>query len=187
VHEYAGLIHDGGQNLLRLINQILDLTKLSAGRYQLHRGRLDASAVLWTVYSGFAARIAAKNLAVDIDAPAERIVDADEAALSCMLTHLVDNAVCFTPDGGRIRLCVAKQETGIAVTIADNGPGVAEEDIARILLPFEQGGRGTADHTSGGGLGLTLTKAFAEAHGGSLTIESGAGKGFTASVLLPEA
>lgn len=185
VKEYAGLIHDGGQNLLRLINQILDLTKLSAGRYELHRGRVDAGAVLWTVYSAFAARIAAKNLTVDVDAPLEITVDADEAAFATMLTHLVENAVRFTPEGGRIALSVSRENATIVVRIADNGPGIAEEDIARILLPFEQGGRSMADHTSGGGLGLTLTKAFAEAHGGALLIESAAGKGFIASISLP--
>jgi len=185
VKEYAGLIHDGGQNLLRLINQILDLTKLSAKRYELRRARVDAGAVLWTVYSAFAAKAAAKSLTVNIAAPLDFIVDADEAVFASMLSHLVENAVRFTPEGGRIALAVSKDDAQITVRIADSGPGVAEEDIARILLPFEQGGRGMADHTSGAGLGLTLTKAFAEAHGGKLTIDSRTGEGFVATVTLP--
>jgi cell cycle sensor histidine kinase DivJ len=104
-----------------------------------------------------------------------------------MLSYLVDNAVTFTPAGGMIDLSVAREGGMISVRIADNGPGVAEEDIARILRPFEQGGRGMSDHTSGAGLGLTLVKAFAEAHGGSLLIESAPDKGFAAIIALPAA
>jgi two-component system, cell cycle sensor histidine kinase PleC len=187
VKEYAGLIHDGGQNLLRLINQILDLTKLSAGRYELRRTRIDAGAALWSACGAFEAEAAVRSLTMDVSAPSGHIVDADETALAAMLSHLIENAVRFTPEGGRIVLSVSGDDGTIALRIADNGPGVAEEDIARILLPFEQGGRGMADHTSGAGLGLTLTKAFAEAHGGTLAIESGMGKGFTATITLPAA
>jgi len=75
----------------------------------------------------------------------------------------------------------------ISLSIADNGPGVPAEDLGRILQPFEQGGRSTTDHEHGAGLGLTLTKAFAEVHGGALSIASEHGKGFTAVIELPEA
>jgi cell cycle sensor histidine kinase DivJ len=187
VREYTQLIHEGGHNLLRLINQILDLTKLSAGRYELRRVRIDAGAALWSAYSSFEAKAAAKNLIVDADAALDLVVEADEGAFSAMLAHLLDNAVRFTPAGGRIDLSVKRDGNRIAVRVADNGPGVAEDDIARILRPFEQGGRGMADHTSGAGLGLTLVNAFADAHGGSLAIESGAGKGFAATIALPAA
>src|SRR6201986_2539750 len=88
VKEYAGLIHAGGQNLLRLINQILDLTKLSAGRYELHREQIDGSAAWWAVAGTFEARAAAKNLKIDLDAPAGLVATADENALTTMLTAL---------------------------------------------------------------------------------------------------
>jgi two-component system cell cycle sensor histidine kinase PleC len=185
VKEYAGLIHGGGQNLLRLINQILDLTKLSAGRYELRRAQIDAGTALWAVCGTFEAKAAARNLTMEVSAPPGFLVDADETAFAAMLSHLVENAIRFTQEGGRIVLTVSSDKGTIAVRIADNGPGVAEEDIARILLPFEQGGRGISDHTSGGGLGLTLTKAFAEAHGGTLTIVSAVSRGFSATVALP--
>jgi two-component system cell cycle sensor histidine kinase PleC len=187
VREYTKLIHEGGHNLLRLINQILDLTKLSAGRYELRRVRIDAGATLWSAYSGVEARAAAKSQTVEVSADLDFVVDADEGVFSGMLGHLLDNAVNFTPAGGRIELSVARHGDRILVRVADNGPGVAEDDIARILRPFEQGGRGMTDHTSGAGLGLTLVKAFAEAHNGSLAIESGAGKGFTATIAMPAA
>jgi len=186
VKEYAGLIHEGGRNLLRLINQILDLTKLSAGRYELRRARLDAGAILWTAYGAFEARASAKGIVIDADrAPVGLFVDADETAVQTIVHHLVDNAVAFTPAGGRVALEGVRDGEVVRITVSDDGPGVAADDVERILRPFEQGGRGTADHTSGGGLGLTLVKAFAEAHGGSLGIASDTGKGFTAVVTLP--
>jgi len=187
VREYTKLIHEGGHNLLRLINQILDLTKLSAGRYELRRTRIDAGAALWAAYSSVEAKAAAKNLSVDVSADLDHAIEADEIAFTTMLSHLLDNAVSFTPAGGRIDLSVTRDGNRICLRIADNGPGVAEDDIARILRPFEQGGRSMSDHTSGAGLGLTLVKAFAEAHGGSLAIESGEGRGFAAIIALPAA
>ena len=187
VREYTSLIHAGGHNLLRLINQILDLTKLSAGRYELHRTRFDAGAVVWSAYSAFEAKALAKGLTIEATTTDQFALDADETVFGAMVSHLVDNAVNFTPSGGRIELSLVREDNRICVRVADNGAGVAEDDIARILLPFEQGGRGMTDHTSGAGLGLTLVKAFAEAHGGALTIQSGAGKGFTATIALPAA
>jgi two-component system cell cycle sensor histidine kinase PleC len=187
VKEYSALIHAGGHNLLRLINQIIDLTKLSAGRYELRRTRMDTGAAVWAAYSAFEAKAAAKTLTVDVDATLDFVVEADEAAFASMLSCLIENAISFTQAGGRVDLSVKSDGSRVRVRVADNGPGVAEDDIARILRPFEQGGRGMADHTSGAGLGLTLVKAFAEAHGGSLAIESGETQGFAAIVSLPVA
>jgi signal transduction histidine kinase len=187
VREYTKLIHEGGHNLLRLINQILDLTKLSAGRYELFRTRFDVGAALWSASSAFEAKAAAKNLTGEVSASLDFVIDADEGAFAAMLSYLIENAVTFTQAGGAIDLSVAREDGKVFVRIADNGPGVPEEDIARILRPFEQGGRGMSDHTSGAGLGLTLVKAFAEAHSGSLTIESAPSKGFAAIIALPAA
>ena len=113
------------------------------------------------------------------------MVDADETALTSILFQLVDNAVSFTQGGGHVRLSAEAKDGCVVLRVADNGPGVG--DIARILLPFEQGGRGTTDHTGGAGLGLTLVKAFTEAHDGTFAIESAPGQGFTATVTLPAA
>jgi two-component system, cell cycle sensor histidine kinase PleC len=186
VKEYAGLIHDGGRNLLRLINQILDLTKLSAGRYELRRVKIDAGALMWSAFGSYEARAAAKGVTIDAGAvPAGLMVDADEAALTSILFQLVDNAVSFTQRGGHVRLCAEAKDGCVVLRVSDNGPGV--RDIQRILLPFEQGGQGTTDHTGGAGLGLTLVKAFTEAHDGSFAIESAPGQGLTATVTLPAA
>jgi two-component system cell cycle sensor histidine kinase PleC len=186
--EYATLIHAGGQNLLKLINQILDLTKLAAGKFEPQHQRLDVSGALWVAKDEFAERAATRNIEIDAEGcPVGLLADVDEAAFRQMILQLMTNAVTYSHDGGRITLRAWVTDGRISLSIADNGPGVAAEDLDRILQPFEQGGRSITDHEHGAGLGLTLTKAFAEAHGGSLVIASEANKGFTAILELPEA
>jgi signal transduction histidine kinase len=185
VKEYAAMIHEGGRNLLRLINQILDLTKLSAGRYKLQRTTIDAGTALWSLRSGFETRATEGDITLESSAPADLALEADESALAAMLSQLLDNALSFAPRGGTVRLCAARANGVVRVSVSDSGPGVAADDIARILRPFEQGGRGTSDHTAGAGLGLTIVKALAELHGGALEIESDPGAGFTATIVLP--
>jgi two-component system, cell cycle sensor histidine kinase PleC len=188
VKEYAGLIHQGGNNLLRLINQILDLTKIAAGRYDLRRQNIDAGLGLWLAKENFDERAEAKNIAIDAESCALGIaVEADEGAFAAMTHQLVDNAVRFTQPGGTIRLAVVKDGSTVRITVADNGPGVPVEDLGRIFEPFEQLGRGTADHSGGAGLGLTLVKAFCELHGGALIVDSAPGEGFKATIELPAA
>jgi two-component system cell cycle sensor histidine kinase PleC len=185
IREYAGLIHQGGTNLLKMVNQIMDLTKISAGRYDLRKMIVDTGGLIWQARESFAARAQAKNIAINTeDCPRGLMVEADENVLAGMVNALVDNAVTFTREGGVVQLSVAVRGAMTAITIADNGPGVAVEDLKRILEPFEHAGR-TQDHANGAGLGLTLVKSFAELHNGELEIESAAGKGFRATLLLP--
>jgi len=189
VAEYAGLIHQGGNNLLKLIMQILDLTKIAAGRYELQRTGVDAGGMLWTAKGDFAARAEAKGLTIDADAcPIGLLVQADETALRAMCGQLVENAVHFTPAGGCVTLSAIAKDKRVQLTVRDNGAGVAPEDLARILQPFEQSARNrTMEHSYGAGLGLTLVKELAELHGGSLAIASAPGEGFTATIELPAA
>ncbi|HVT23511.1 MAG TPA: PAS-domain containing protein [Rhizomicrobium sp.] len=188
VVEYADLIHTGGLNLLRLLNQILDLTRIAGGRYDLRRERLDAKLSMLDVQANFAERAEAKNIAIDVNACAAGvIVDADENALRAMLAQLIDNAINFTQSSGKIELMVNRSGPRVRFVVSDNGPGVEPEDLERILEPFEQVGRGTSDHQGGAGLGLTLAKSLAELHGGSLAVQSVPGQGFTAMLELPGA
>jgi two-component system cell cycle sensor histidine kinase PleC len=188
VKEYAALIHAGGHNLLRLINQILDLTKMAAGKFEPRLARLDIGGALWIAKDGYTERAEAKGVTIDADAcPVGLIAQVDENASGQIVAQLMDNALAFTPAGGTITLRAALDGACIRFCVSDNGPGVKPEDLARILEPFEQVGRSTTDHSHGAGLGLTLVKAFAELHGGSLSIASEPGKGFTATVTLPAA
>ncbi len=188
IKEYAGLIHSAGANLLKLLSQILDLTRIAAGRYSLCRRALPAGAALWAACDASSAPAREKSITLEIaDCETDLLIDADEAALEAMVAQLVENAVAFTQDGGSVRLDARRAEGYVRLTITDNGPGVAAEDMQRILEPFEQIERGTTDHTKGAGLGLPLVKALAELHGGTLTIESTPGEGFTAILQLPQA
>jgi two-component system cell cycle sensor histidine kinase PleC len=188
IREYAGLVHQGGDNLLKIINQIMDLTKISAGRYDLRRVPVDAGGLLWMAREAFLAPALARGIAIDADrCPVGLLADADEAVLSAMMHSLLDNAVTFTT-GNRIILSASAGKAGITLTVEDNGLGVAPEDLARIQEPFEHAGRGEgSQHAKGAGLGLTLVKAFAELHGGGLELDSRPGKGFRATVMLPAA
>ncbi|MDE2184168.1 MAG: PAS-domain containing protein [Alphaproteobacteria bacterium] len=187
VKEYAALINQGGKNLLRLINEILDLTKISAGRYDLRRQRLDAGAALSRASEAFETLAGDRGITIASGGEAGLMLNADESALTTMLNNLVENAVLFNDKGGEVRLSAVEKGTHVRLSVADNGPGVSADDLERILLPFEQVGRGTSEHTQGTGLGLTLVKALAELHGGSLVVESNPGSGFTAHLDLPAA
>ncbi len=180
VREYAGLVHQGGTNLLKMINQIMDLTKISAGRYELRRGSVDAGALLWLARDAFLARAEARGVTIDAGrAPVGLMVDADEAVLGAMIHSLLDNAVTFTREGGAITLAAQACDGGVRVTVQDDGPGVAADDLARIQQPFEHAGRSEgSQHAKGAGLGLTLVKAFAELHGARLELASQPGEGF---------
>jgi signal transduction histidine kinase len=186
VSEYAGLIHTAGGNLLRLINQILDLTKISAGRFPLHKNVVPISGALYSAVDAIGARAAAKRIAISIeDCGTDLFVDADETALGTMIANLAENAIAFTQAGGEVAICAKRDEDYVCITFIDNGPGVAPEDLARILAPFEQAGRSTSDHSHGAGLGLPLVKSLAELHGGSLAVANGAAGGFVATLELP--
>ena len=188
IKEYAGLIHEGGKNLLRLINQILDLTKIAAGRYDLRPRNLDAGLALLLAKENFEEKAEAKSLTIDAEGcPRDIAVEVDESAFTAMTHQLVDNAVRFTQPGGIIKLRAEKDGATVRVTIADNGPGVPHEDLGRIIEPFEQLGRGASEHPGGAGLGLTLVKAFCELHGGVLKVDSVPGEGFRATIELPAA
>jgi len=189
IREYAGLVHQGGTNLLKMINQIMDLTKISAGRYELRRTSVDAGGILWLARDVFAAAAEARSITINADrCPVGLMVEADEAVFTAMMHSLVDNAVTFTRPGGLITLSAAICEDGVAMTVEDDGIGVVAEDLARIQEPFEHGGRAEgSQHSKGAGLGLTVVKAFAELHGGQLTLSSQLGEGFSATVTLPSA
>ncbi|HEY1961907.1 MAG TPA: PAS-domain containing protein [Rhizomicrobium sp.] len=185
VTEYAGLIHGAGKNLLKLINQILDLTKIAARRFPLHMANVAVGGAIWMALDSARAKAEEKPVSLDVECEPDLMLMADEHALGNIVGQLVDNAVSFTHAGGEVRISAARDGGIVRITVADNGPGVAAEDIQRILEPFEQASRSIHDHAQGGGLGLPLAKALAELHGGSLSIASTPGQGFTATVELP--
>jgi two-component system cell cycle sensor histidine kinase PleC len=188
IGEYAGVIGSAGKSLLKLINQILDLTKISAQRFPLQMTNIAVGGALWLAMDGSRAKAEQKAITLTVgDCEPDVLVRADENAFGNILAQLIDNAVTFTQAGGEVRISAARHGSMVRVTIADNGLGVAPHDLARILQPFEQAVRGTHEHAQGAGLGLPLAKALAEIQGGSLSLVSTLGNGFTASVELPGA
>ena len=185
--EYASDISASGRHLLELINDILDLAKVEAGKLDLEDRLVDVAAVvdasLTFVRDSALERGLELSHTLDEDLPPLR---ADERKLKQILTNLLSNAVKFTPRGGKVCLETFLDGDGALVfRISDTGIGIAVQDIPRALAPFEQV-RGQASLTvEGTGLGLPLTKGLIELHGGKLSIDSELGRGTEVTVRLP--
>lgn len=185
--EYAGHIHASGSLLLGMIDEILDHAKIEAGKRRIEPQMLDARAVAEACLAMLAPRAAEKNLQLGVVAPAEVALHADELALRQILLNLLSNAVKFTEAGGQIDVRLIAQPDGAGVLeVADDGIGMSEEELARVLLPFEQTGTGRKQQGSTG-LGLSIVVRLAEMHGGKFSITSAPGKGTTVRISFPPA
>lgn len=177
--EYARDIHNSGQHLLNLINDILDLSRLQAGRMDLHMERLEIQpAVEWAIRI-ITPQAQDKAIRVDcaVDPDVTHIV-ADERALKQMLLNLLTNAVKFTSAGGRILVTASHGDGGNCVLrIADNGIGMTPEQLRQAVVPFGQVSAMTTRPGQGTGLGLSIVKSLIEAHGGRMRIDSLPGRG----------
>jgi len=185
--EYAGHIHSSGKHLLDLINDMLDLAKVEAGKLELEQEVVDFG----RIYEGCRAllehRITADGLLVNLMLPKDPpLLLADKRKIRQILFNLLSNAIKNTPAGGRIVSTVyTHPETGFVFSISDTGIGMAPEDIPRALEPFGQVGNPLVKEDVGTGLGLPLTKSLVELHGGTINIVSQIGQGTTATVKLP--
>ena len=185
--EYAGIIHQSGRNLLRLIDDMLDLAKIEGGKLSLHEGEFDIARLMAEIYEDSEPKAVAAQLSlVKKVAPGLPRLGADERALRQILANLVSNALKFTPPGGCITLFAQMEDDGrLAFGVDDTGIGIAEEDQVQV---FERFGRGRHDVTSadkGTGLGLAIVKGFAEAHDADVKLESALGAGTRVIVLMP--
>jgi len=183
---YAEDIHSSGTHLLRIINDILDLSKVEAGRLELVEDVVDMADILKSVSVLLRERLARAGLGFQIDTPQNTcLVRADERKLKQILMNLLSNAVKFTAAGGEISLSLHRTDEWIAIEVRDSGIGIASEDIARAMSPFGQVDSRLSRRYEGTGLGLPLAKALTELHGGRLELESEPGVGTIARVLLP--
>ncbi|CAN5335675.1 cell cycle sensor histidine kinase DivJ [soil metagenome] len=183
--EYADLIHEAGAHLLDLINDVLDMSKIEAQRYELIREALDAREPVSGALRIL--RLQADEAGVQLRGvlpPTPLEVDADRRALKQIVLNLVSNALKFTPRGGSVTVTLQARAGDMELVVADTGVGIAEEDVARLGRPYEQVGE-AEKRTQGTGLGLSLVRAFAELHGGQMAIESRLGAGTAVSVRLP--
>ncbi len=183
---YAEDILSSGQHLLDMINDILDMAKIEAGKMSISTREIDPVEAVDSAVRMIRRRAADKdidlNLTVKDDIPD---IEGDHRAIKQMVLNLVSNAIKFTDPGGYINISVTKENAFVRVSVADNGIGIPKQDIPRLAQPFEQSSADENRNSKGSGLGLSLTKSFAEMHGGRLEIESEFGEGTTVSFLLP--
>lgn len=186
--EYAGLVHESGNHLLELINGILDMSKIEAGKFELSEEVFDLSAVAEA--SVRFVKLAAERSGVALKtaiAPTAAMVFADKRAMKQILVNLLSNGVKFTPKGGDVTVYAGLDAKGIEIAVVDSGVGIAEKDLIRLGQPFEQVEGEHIRKKEGTGLGLSLVKALAAMHGGEAVIESTLGVGTTVRVRLPYA
>jgi two-component system cell cycle sensor histidine kinase PleC len=185
--DYAEDIHDSGQHLLKLINDILDMSRIQAGKDELHEGTLDLSETIRSCVTLMSGRAHGTGLAIVLDVSETlQPLYADGRKLKQILINLLSNAVKFSPDGGTITIrCRADRDEGCFIEVSDPGIGIAPEDMATALAPFGQVANQTNRRYEGTGLGLPLCKSFIEMHDGSLELRSEVGAGTKATICFP--
>ena len=181
--EYVNDILFSGKHLLSLINDILDMSKIEAGKMTLNVDTVMVNNVIEGVIRIVRGRAEENRLKLIYRAVETQAIEADPRAVKQILLNLITNAIKFTPEGGVVRVdCEAKQ-TGIVVRVADSGMGISQEDLERLARPFEQASNNNSGE--GTGLGLALSKSLVEMHGGNFHISSKLGEGTTITFTLP--
>jgi signal transduction histidine kinase len=185
--EYLQDVLSSGRHLLSLINDILDLSKVEAGRMELELTRFDLPTALQDALILIRERAARHGVALglDVDARVGSLV-ADERKIKQVLLNLLSNAVKFTPEGGRIELRAVPTDHAVEISVTDTGIGIAPENQEIIFEEFRQAGGDYAHKREGTGLGLTLARKFVELHGGHIWVKSQPGQGSTFTFSLPE-
>ncbi|MFN3352795.1 MAG: PAS domain-containing sensor histidine kinase [Brevundimonas sp.] len=182
---YAEDILRSGQHLLSLINDILDMAKIEAGKLNLHLEPVALQEVCRDAVRLMRGRAEEAGLKLFVEADDAPTIEADYRALKQVMLNLVSNAVKFTPEGGRIEVSARLTDGVVELAVADTGIGIAASDLDRLAQPFEQVEGQHAKTTQGTGLGLALSKSLVELHGGQLVLESEPGHGTTVRVRLP--
>jgi signal transduction histidine kinase len=183
--EYAGLIHGAGSHLLDLITDVLDMSKIEAGKLELNKESVATVQIVHDCVELLEERAASAGVTLRIDTVgAPRAVDADRRALKQILLNLLANAIKFTPSGGSVTVAARLAGSFCALSVADTGVGIAAADLHRLGNPFVQLGNNDANKP-GTGLGLALVRALSEMHGGALRVESTQGVGTTVTVTIP--
>jgi len=187
-HSSMSIIEESSRHLLAVINDVLDLAKIDAGKMPLNREVLDIADSCQSVVRMVNPAIAKKELQliVQVDERAQ-FITADEVRLTQLLVNLLNNAVKFTPVGGRIGLTIMGDRAAktIAFTVWDTGPGIAPAMLPLLFQPFVQLDNQQARHNTGTGLGLSLVRRITELHGGQVSVDSILGEGTRFIVTLP--
>jgi cell cycle sensor histidine kinase DivJ len=186
--EYSRLIHESGSHLLDLINGVLDMSKIEAGKFELHEELFDLEETAQSALRFV--RIPAERAGVVLKlavSPAARQAFADRRAVKQILINLLSNGIKYTPPGGVVRLSAEAETAGLILGVTDTGTGIAPDDLKRLGQPFEQVESAETRGKEGTGLGLALVKALAALHGGEALLASVLGEGTSVTVRLPHA
>ena len=180
------IISQNGRHLLSLINDLLDISKLEAGKAQLHRGEVDMAALVSECVDSVSSLAKTKHLELTGTVSEEvGTIFADGPKLKQVLLNLIGNAIKFTETGG-VRVAVELQGTDLRVAVRDTGIGVPSEDVERIFESFQQGNSGMSGKYQGTGLGLAISRRLVEMHGGRIWVKSSPGQGSTFSFTIPQ-
>jgi cell cycle sensor histidine kinase DivJ len=183
--DYAELIHESGAHLLELINDVLDMSKIEADRFELAREAFDAREAVAAALRLMRGQADRAGVSLRGVLPPEPLAaNADRRAIKQIAINLLSNALKFTPRGGAVTLTLQGAGEALELIVADTGVGIAPDDLERLGRPFEQAGD-PSQRAAGSGLGLSLVRAFAELHGGEMCIESTLGEGATVIVRMP--
>jgi two-component system, cell cycle sensor histidine kinase PleC len=183
--EYARDIYASGTYLLEVINDILDMSKIEAGRMSLDVGSIDVADIVEDSMKVVSQAAAERNITLDRHGPQHLTLEADRRALKQVFLNLLSNAVKFTRDGGSVDVHLSRSRGFVKIAIKDTGIGIPETDIAKLGRPFEQVENQFSKSHQGSGLGLAISRALVELHGGTLRIASREGQGTTVTCMLP--
>lgn len=185
-NEFLDIINDESDRLAKLIDNLLEVSKIEAGAVKINRRDVDVAVVIERVFSCLRPLADKKNIRLEKDMPAETVkMQADEEKLESVLTNLTNNAIKFTGDGGEVRVSAQFDNEYLVLQVRDNGPGIPAENLPKIFDRFYR----VQDHNNrtvkGTGLGLTIVKDIVMMHGGRVDVQSEVGKGTTFTVFLP--
>ncbi|MEM7303331.1 MAG: ATP-binding protein [Pseudomonadota bacterium] len=185
-NEHADLINDAGRHLLQLVNDLLDVSKIEAGKYELMLQPFQVDDCISSTLSMLDGQADAADVFLQyLPEDDQPEIEADYRATRQILINLISNAIKFTGAGGTISVSVKSTSQHLTISVADTGVGIAADDLARLGTPFTQGSNGHDRQHNGTGLGLSLVKGLTELHGGSFKLESKLGHGTKAHVTLP--
>jgi signal transduction histidine kinase len=184
VSRYAGMIHEGAGRLQRLVEDLLDLSRLESGRYRLERRPLSLGALLDRSVQELG-HLSTRHTIVLEGLPDLPSIDADPDRLAQVITNLVTNAVRYSPDGGQIRVRAEVRDGAVVTSVADQGIGIPADRLGRIFEKFYRVDNRVTRAVGGTGLGLAICRELIQAHGGDVWVESTAGVGSTFSFSLP--
>src|SRR5262249_968893 len=185
-HKYLEGILQSGRHLLAMVNDVLDLAKIEAGKQGLELEHVRTAGAIEDAVNMLAPLAQNRGVALSASIEAEvPYVRADPMRLRQILYNLISNAVKFTDRDGSVRVSAAVDSRGIAIRVSDSGIGIAAEDMSRLFRAFEQLKLPSGDRPGGTGLGLALTKRLIDMHGGTIDVTSKVGSGIVFTVLLP--